>query len=717
MQQNHELNEGRTRVAKDRFGGMSRIIAGVMLAIVGGGLAAPALAQDQPADVGADAGGEIVVTAQRREESLQRVPVAISVLTGDALDQSTSSGVTDALRAVPGVSTLQSYQGGGTLVTVRGVTAGQALFNGAGTVGYYLDSVPFAAIKSAIAPDASAYDLQRVEVLRGPQGTLYGASALNGVVRILTSPADASRFGFKARAAASTTEGGSPSYRQDVSANIPVIEDKLAIRATAGYQHEGGWINTPFKENFNSGDIWNLRLRVNANPTDLLSIDLGGWVSRSDFDGPSTGERYDFNSTPFESPIHNQFDTVNGKISYAFDGFEIASATSYLDYRSKSRIDFSSFAGGAATRLDTDLRVRVFTEEVSINSIGNGPWRWSVGGIYRTAKEDLVQGIPEFAFGLDNRNRSRSYAAFGEITRGFAENRFELTAGVRYFHDTISQERRSPVNAAPVITPDSTAKATTPRFVATWHPTERSSVYLSYSQGFRSGFPQTAPASLLGPAQPDRLHNYEFGAKGTVLDGLISFDAALYYIDWKDVQQNVTVTVNGLPFGATINGDSASGMGVDAAVTVRPVRRLSFNGSVGWNNLSSDADVITAGVILFAKGSRLNYSPEYTAQVGMDYEFDLGGSLTGRFAASATYTSLQQSRLLLGSVVTEGRSGEVFLPKASFALESRDGWTATVYADNISNFRGSLSPGFGSLPQYFGRARPRTFGLQLEYKY
>jgi iron complex outermembrane recepter protein len=677
------------------------------------------LPQEAPAGphseaVGTDA--DIVVTAQRREETLQQVPISISVLGGATLDKSTTSGVTDALRTVPGVATLQSYQGGGTLVTIRGVTAGQALFNGAGTVGYYLDTVPFGAIKSAIAPDASAYDLERVEVLRGPQGTLYGANALNGVVRVLTARADVSRFAVKARASGSYTENGAGNYRQDVSANVPIIQDRLAIRATAGYQRESGWIDTALGDNVNDADIWNLRLRVNAEPVDGLTLDLGGWTSRSKFGGPSTGERWNRSSTAFRQPIENGFNALNGKIAYDFGPVTLSSATSYLDYRSESVVDFTPFSV-ANTQLTTDLRVRVFTEEASLGSNGSGPWRWSVGGIYRSARENLVQGIPEFSFGLDNRNRSRSWAAFGEVTRSFADGAFELTGGVRHFRDTITQSRRSPVTAAPVDVPDSDARATTPRFVATWHPNDRATIYASYSQGFRSGFPQTAPAALLPPAQPDRLHNYEVGGKAAVLGGLLTFDGAVYFIDWQDVQQNVTVTVDGLPFGATINGESASGLGAEASVTLRPARGLSLAGSLSWNDLTSDGNVLTAGSLLFAEGDRLNYSPRYTASFNADYRFDVGDGMVTRLSASGYYTSAQLSRLLLGSAVIEGRTGSVFLPKASVSLEADAGWTATLFTDNLTNFRGALSPGFGNLEQYYGRARPRTFGLQLEYRY
>lgn len=682
-------------------------------------VAGPVLAQDTAAGAGRDAAAsdsDIIVTAQRREESLLRVPVSITVLGGEALDSSTASGVTEALRAVPGVSTLLSYQGGGTLVTIRGISAGQALFNGAGTVGYYIDAVPFGGVKSAIAPDTSAFDLERVEVLRGPQGTLYGASALNGVVRILTAPADASGFAMKARVSGATTKGGDGSFRADVAANVPVIEDKLAVRATAGYQREGGWIDTGFGDNVNAGDIWNMRLRVNATPTERLSVELSGWISRSDFGGPATGETQDSSSTAFPQPIENGFDFAGAKVAYEFDAFTVNSATSYLTYRSQSIIDFTPFAG-FNSQLTTDLGIEVFTQEVSLNSNGDGPWRWSVGGIYREGTERLAQTIPEFGVDIGNFNRSVSWAGFGEITRVFADGRFELTGGLRVFEDRISQESRATAGGPVVSVPDAKANATTPRVVATWFPSETATVYASYSQGFRSGAPQATAATSVPPARPDRLHNYELGTRGTLFDGLMAFDAAAFYIYWQDVQQNITVIENGIPFSATINGEAASGFGADASVTLRPAPGLNISGSFGWNDITLNGDVFSGGVLLFAKGSRLNFSPEYTATIAGDYAHDIGGDLTARFSASGTFTSGQVTRVLLGSAVSEGRTGDVFIPRASIALESRAGWTATLYGDNLTNFSSPIAPGFGAFEQYLSQARPRTFGVQFEYRY
>src|SRR5687767_1647963 len=137
---------------------------------------------------------EIIVTAQKREERLQDVPISISVLSGAELDQLTSDGVLEALERVPGVVATAPMAGSGAQLTVRGVSAGGATFNGSSPIAYYLDSVPFGLVKTAIVPDSNIYDLNRVEVLRGPQGTLYGASAQNGVVRVLTNDANPNEF-------------------------------------------------------------------------------------------------------------------------------------------------------------------------------------------------------------------------------------------------------------------------------------------------------------------------------------------------------------------------------------------------------------------------------------------------------------------------------------------------------------------------------------------
>ncbi len=659
---------------------------------------------------------EIVVTAQKRTESAEKVPISMTVLSGKDLDKSTAEGVADVLNTVPAVSTLSSYQGGGTLVTIRGVSAGEALLNGAGTVGYYLDSVPFGLVKEAIGPDESAYDLQRVEVLRGPQGTLYGANALNGVVRVLTNDADLDNYEFKARGSGSYTENGAGNYRDDVAINVPIVPDVLAARAVVGYEHESGWIDAPIGNNFNGADLLNLRLKVNAQVTDALSVVLSQWSTRNRYGGPSVGENANYNPTTFPEPIHNDYDTTGLKATYDFKNFSIQSMTSYLNYRSNSSMDFTEFEG-VSNHLVTDIGSRVVSEEVLATSTGDGDWRWSVGDMYRKATEDLVQAIPEFEFGLHYADESKSNAIYGEFTRLLLDRSLELTLGARYFHDNISQNDQTGIGA-PVFPAQSVADATTPRAVITWHPDTDWTLYGSYSQGFRSGFPQNASASALPATEPDRLINYEVGSKGNIFGGLMVIDAAVYYMNWEHVQQNITVTQNGVPFSATINGQSASGPGVDLAVTTRPLNGLTFNTTVGWNGLRMDRAEYSAGLLLFPHGGRLNFSPEWTASAGAAYKFPLGGDgLTGELSGSVNYVSEQYNRVLLGSDVLVGIGSPELLPRASFAVNLREHWTFTLYGDNLSNYQKSPIPGYATLPEYHGWVRPRTVGLQAECKY
>ena len=655
---------------------------------------------------------EIVVTAQKREESAQKVPISMTVLSGKELDQSTAQGVAEVLNTVPAVSTLSSYQGGGTLVTIRGVSAGEALLNGSGTVGYYLDSVPFGLIREAIGPDENAYDMQRIEVLRGPQGTLYGANALNGVVRVLTNDADLSNYELKIRATGSDTDAAGGGFRSDMALNAPIIPDVLGARAVIGYEDEPGWISSPEKKDFNDAHLLNMRLKLNAQPADGLTVGLSGWISRNTYGGPSVGNTPTFNDSIFAQPIHNDYGTGALKVAYDASAFSVSSATSYLDYSSNSNMDFTPFVG-IPSDLQTVLSSHVWSEEVLLTSRNETDWRWSIGDMYRRATEDLHETVPAFGIDVHVIDISKSNAVYGELTRLLFDQQLELTTGLRYFHDNVSQ----PVNETYAPT-QTTAAATTPRAVITWHPATNWTMYGSYSQGFRSGFPQAGPNTELSAAQPDRLNNYELGSKGSLFDGRLKFDTALYYMKWQHVQESITVEVAGVPYSATVNGRSASGPGVDLALTTEVIDRLTLAGSFSWNNLKMDSNVYSGGALLFPDGSRLNLSPEYTASLSVDYGFPFFATgLDGHASLSGNYVSNMENRVLLGPAANVGRGDPEFIPRASFSLSSKSGWRGTLYGDNLSNYQKSPTPGYGNLPEYYGRVRPRTVGLQLEYKY
>ena len=678
---------------------------------------------------------EITVTAQRRQENLTNVPISISVLGNEELDRFTGQGVSEALATVPGVKFTEGFQAAGTQLGIRGVTASGPLFNGSSPVAFYVDGVPFGLVKTAVLPDANPYDLERIEVLRGPQGTLYGASALNGVVRVLTHDADLEDFEFKSRASLSSTEEGDESYRADAAINAPVVPGKLAVRASVGYNKVGGWIDSPVEEDSNDADLRSGRLRLNAQATEKLSLGLSAWIVRNDYGAPSFSD--DNNEFPGASsptavtsdqPSSVDFEVFGLNIGYDFGAFTLSSVTSHIDYTNHSKLDFSPFFGTPFV-FRTDLESEVLAQEIVLTSTSQGAWRWSLGGFYRDAEDRL----DEFPATNHFSDLSESFAVYGELTRVLADGAFELTGGLRYFEDEVTQRENSPFDGdttRPLYSRTRTFDNVSPRVVLTWHPSEGSTLYGSYSEGFRSGFNQNANVAValpdIPPANEDTLKNFELGAKGSLFDGRLQYDAAAYYIDWQDVQQTLGVLIGTGIFTAVVNGESASGPGFDFAVTAHATDALVLGATFSWNDLVLDEDVVVPAlravpapptvvdVVLFQKGERLNYSAKSTVGASAEYTFSLGSAgLEGSFSASAQYSARQDNRTLSGTNVNINESDDTVIGRTSFSLSSPDRWTASLFVDNVNNERGS--PARSSLDMYSMRLRPRTYGVQLEF--
>jgi outer membrane receptor protein involved in Fe transport len=668
---------------------------------------------------------EIVITAQKRSERLQDVPISVSVLTGRKLDSQEIGGVTEALRTVPALGVAGTAQGGATQLSIRGVSSNGATLNGASTVAYYLDGVPFGLVKSSILPDTNAYDLERIEVLRGPQGTLYGANALNGVVRVLTHDADPSALDYKFRTGISTTQGGDISYRGDAAINVPLVQDSLAVRLVAGYEKAGGWIDQPNRnvEDANSSRSRYVRAKLNGHSGNF-EYGLSAWISRITQNSPNYADDAGNQYTTVPLVQKMNFDAYNGTLKYHFPTFTLSSATSYLKFANAGDRDYTFLA--PLQTLFTDIRSKVFTEELLANSSASGDWKWSGGVFYRNAKDILYQTLFVLPAPIDFGDNSKSFAVFGEVTRKFDNDRFEATGGLRYFRDKVTQIERSPQSGdpnQPLGFRSDVFKAVTPRAVLTWLPNKNFTAYTSYSQGFRSGFNQspvvirTAPE--VPPVKADKLSNYEAGLKTNPFGGMLSVDAAVFYIKWKDVVQQVNLPYQGVLIAASINGPSASGWGTDLAVTVRPVNRLSLGGTFSYSGLTLDAPVITAltsstSLVVYKKGERLSYSPKYTASAFADYSFPLGSGFDGVLSGSLNYRSKITGRRIAGGQVLVYESDAPLIARASFTVRTPNHWTATLFVDNATNWD-KLLQAPTDVSQAF-RARPRTFGFQLAYR-
>jgi iron complex outermembrane recepter protein len=212
------------------------------------------------------------------------------------------------------------------------------------------------------------------------------------------------------------------------------------------------------------------------------------------------------------------------------------------------------------------------------------------------------------------------------------------------------------------------------------------------------------------------------GAKGDLLGGRLAFDTAVYYLKWEDIQQSIGIPLGGTFITAGLNSESASGPGFEFATTAEVVDGLTLGVNFGWNDLTLDAAVVSQSssgpVTLFSKGSRLNFSPQYTVGGSAEYKFPLGGAgYEGRFSASANYTSELLRTTLVGSTVTVLSSDTLLFGNASFAIDAPDDrWSATLYADNVTDEQGGYLNGAAGTSNNL-RPRPRTIGVQFDFHY
>jgi iron complex outermembrane recepter protein len=703
---------------------------------------------------------EIVVTAQKREERLQDVPISISVLEGKVLSRSTERGVAEALTRIPGVSTQISTTAtrlgsSGGVVVIRGVPTA----SGVSSTAYYLDSVPFGFIRPGSptqAPDASGYDLERVEVLRGPQGTLYGSSALNGVVRVLSKDADLHRLEFSGRSSMSSTQHGDLNYRGDAMVNVPLVDGKLALRAVAGYQYLDGWIDKSIEKNANDAEIQNYRLKISFQPTEALSIEPMLAQYRADTGAPSNSADGRVSLSTLTEPSTIRYTLYGLELGYDFDAVALTSSTSYFDYINHSSFDYEPFGLRPMNNV-SELDSEIFSQEVRLDSRGGGAWRWSVGAFYRDAKDvqllsrrepgtGVLVNPPYRAVNL-SQGSSESFAVFGELTRAFRDGKIELTAGLRYFEDRVRAREVSrqscftgipgsgnctAANPAPLTVLSDRFDNVTPRVVLAWKPTNTLNVYTSYSEGFRSGFPQAflVQQTLPGvpPVSPDSLANYEIGAKGSAFDHRVNFDAAVYYIDWSDVPVSRTIDASalfGAPFllGITDNGGSAEGVGAELGISAAIATDIILGANLAWNALEIAKDTATFApngtpAILYSKGERLPESAEYSLGFTADYSFELGSGLTGTLSGSTNYISeIVTSRIFVTNTNLVGGPATIrdgfWMSRVSAGIETRGGWRVRLFVDNLAN-QSAFSPDQNS-PRWHSWARPRTTGLQIEF--
>lgn len=670
---------------------------------------------------------EVVVTATKRgAENLLDVPIAISAFGGDFIEDQGFNGVYDFLQLAPGVSSL-TFAPGLNRIQMRGVSVGV----GENNVGFYVDEVPLSFINQANLPDVRSFDVERVEVLRGPQSTLYGAGALAGVVRTVTRDPVLDSFGFAGDFSLADIADGGSTYDGNVAFNAPIVKDRLAVRAVYSQENQDGWIDQTVlgKKDYNDSDFKNFRLKLLGQVTDNLNVSLMYWNSQIDTLSTPASFKDRTNNEAAETPSNYDYDIYNLTIDYSGESVGVVSATSYAELDTLSTNDFI-----LGFTLESILDPATFTQEVRVFSKNEGMWQWTAGGFYRDADQTQIQQSDFLIIlGLDpviQYDKVKSSNLFAELTGTFLDGKLDFTAGARY----IDEERTSENQVRPTEPYTNDFSEVVPRFNATYRPQENWMTYFNFSQGFRSGINQFAisleTAAAFGvdlplAADPEFADSYEWGIKGSFLDNRLTLDAVAFYLKWKDLQTIVPV-ISGLLSGV-VNAAEAESPGVEVALNWLATERLTLGVMGSWNDAQYSSDVYAEALVLdpstglpsdesveilvVTDGDRLNDVPEWTAGATLNYVKPMSNGMEFVTNASAQFAGARETRA--SGPVAEGDS----LLTADLRVGLNMGrWGAYLFAKNLFDEDGIISP--ITTKQNFGyRYTPRTVGVNVRFTY
>jgi iron complex outermembrane recepter protein len=710
---------------------------------------APAFAQNAPSPDDTALLGDVIVTAQKREERASETPLSLSVLTGEALQASGATQLSDFAATVPGLSFTSNGVGQGQ-INLRGVTTG---LNVGSTVGIYVDEVPYGSSTSfagaaQLALDVGLFDLDRVEILRGPQGTLYGASTMGGLLKYVTEAPDPTRFSGGLRAGASTTAHGGFGYDLAGAVNTPFANDTAAIRLNGYYTRDSGFVDNrqSGEKDVNQSDVYGTRADVVFNPSDALSIRLTGFAQEIERDGSgsvdfngATGQPVDgrYDQRRFDEPFDQSFRLASAVVDYDFGPVQLTSVTSYQTSDVNYVVDVSALyvplLGGfglalGSTPLVKDVNTDKFTQEARLAG-SYGAFDWIVGGFYtreksfqrQTIAATDVTGAP-FPLNLLTAELPSLYeetAAFGTLT-WHVTDRFDLSGGLRYAaNDQTYEQNASGLLGGPAPKRSSDETVTTYLANARYRVTDRSIAYLRYATGYRPGGPNMVlndPVTGDPLAPPtfnaDSLDSYEAGYKASTADGRFSIDAGVYYIDWQDLQ--IVALRNGV--GVVANASSAAIRGAEITVTARPVPALSLVAAVSLLDAELNADSPDLGG---RKGDSLPDSPNATVSVSADYGFSLGGYDVDA-GATVRYVDDRVSSFDMSAGTPQHALPDYTTVDLRAGIDF-NGLRAQFYVRNLFDEFGELSAmtsfSVAGGPIQITPLRPRTAGLTLTKRF
>nr|WP_157190284.1 TonB-dependent receptor [Novosphingobium sp. Rr 2-17] len=620
-------------------------------------LGTPAFAADAAADTAAsdDSTSTIVVTALRREQSINEVPISVNSYSKQAMDQQGIRSIEDLSRYTPALTFTSSAgvsANNGSNISIRGLTSDV----GSATTAIYIDDTPIQIRNVGYYggnPYPKVFDLDRVEVLYGPQGTLFGASAEGGAVRFITPGPNYDAFHIYARSQVSFTEKGAPSYETGLAFGGPITEN-LAFRMSGWYQHTGGYIDqvaqgtdNVIKKDINSSNAFVYRASLGWKPTDTLTITPAFYYQRTHsnarddyWEGYGDASNNDYHTGVYgQEPSTDTFYLPSLKVNWEVaPNIDLITNTSYFARKQEQTLNYGTYfsvlrtgnAFGTYSNKDLDnaydylnLKQKNFVQEARLQSYDNALIDWTAGVYYSKTKQDfsnytgsgrtpgtLVSGYTQY----DNRysyvnlvnTKEEQIAGYASVDVKPTEG-LTLTAAIRYSHVDFDFQNTvdgpSVKNVRTVTTANTKEGAWTPKFGISYKIAPNNMVYASATKGFRPGGAQAkivnescaGDLAALGLSESptsyksDSMWSYEAGTKNALFGGKVNVGASAYLMKWKNIQQSVRLPT--CSFSMIYNLGNATAKGLEATIDVRPFEGLNLGGNVGYVKTTYDDDI------------------------------------------------------------------------------------------------------------------------------
>jgi iron complex outermembrane recepter protein len=698
---------------------------------------------------------EIIVTAQKRSERLLDVPVPVTAINAQALIDNNQLRLQDYQTLVPGLNvTPDDY--GLPLITIRGLTTGPYTNP---TVAIVVDDVPFTSFSfigfGQEAPDLDPNDLQRVEVLRGPQGTLYGASSTGGLIKYVT--VDPSTDGVSGRVEggfSSVYNGAELGYNLRASVNVP-LSDTFAVRLSGFTRLDPGYIDDPglFAKGVNEAEAVGARLSTMWRPSEGVSLKVSALYQHNTVGGSSSADvgqglgdlqQNDVRgSGAFESKLSAITATLAAKLGNAdltaVSGYTVNNIDTSIDYTNAlgectsngCGTGFSGF-GVSGTPVYNENRATKFTQELRLSVPIGSSVDWLIGTFYTYETDrgttsilaaDPLTGVAvgQWLFNYSPSNTSlQEYAGFTDLTFHVTD-RLDVQFGGR---ESQNKQAVAPVinigpyepyligNPSPYVSPrfDSKGNAFTYLVTPRFKVSSDFMVYARLASGYRPGGPNLAPG-VPSSYRDDTTENYEVGSKLDIFDHALSIDASLYYINWKDIQLSV---VEPTGEGYITNGSRAKSQGVELSVESRPLRGMAISAWATWNDavLTQSFPIAIPGESTYGVvGDRLPNGARVSGSLSLQQDFPLWARVTGFVAGTEAYVGDRLGQFTTTPLRQTYPSYAQTDVRAGAKYES---WTYNFFVDNAFDKRAVLDGGIGTFNvAAFNYIRPRTMGLNI----